>query len=63
MPMAAYMQSDAYRRAVQTQLIAIIAGNYYQLLAYDEQMRIVEATIKNREKDVDIVKNLKEGAV
>lgn len=60
---AAYMQSEAYRRAVQTQLIATISGDYYQLLAYDEQIRIVEATVKNREKDVEIVKTLKEGAV
>jgi outer membrane protein, multidrug efflux system len=61
--LAAYMQSEAYRRAVQTQLIATITGNYYQLLAYDEQIRIVEATIINRRKDVTIVRSLKENAV
>ena len=61
--LAAYLQSDAYRRAVQTQLIATIAGNYYQLLAYDEQIRIVEATIINRQQDLKIVQSLKENAV
>jgi NodT family efflux transporter outer membrane factor (OMF) lipoprotein len=60
---AAYLESDAYRRAVQTQLIASIANDYYQLLAYDEQIKIVEATIVNRRKDVDIVKTLKTSAV
>lgn len=61
--LAAFLESDAYRRAVQTQLIASIATNYYQLLAYDEQIRIVESTIENRRKDVKIVKALKQSAV
>lgn len=60
---AAYLQSDAYRHAVQTQLIANIANNYYQLLAYDEQIRIVEQTIANRRRSVDIVKELKTAAI
>ncbi|GAA0561990.1 TolC family protein [Chitinophaga japonensis] len=60
---AAFMKSEAYRRAVQTQLIASIATDYYQLLAYDKQIQIVEATIANRRKDVDIVKTLKASAV
>lgn len=59
---AAFMESEAYRRTVQTQLIANIAANYYQLLSYDKQIRIVEATVANRRKDVDIVRALKEGA-
>ncbi|WP_334124352.1 TolC family protein [Empedobacter brevis] len=60
--LAAYLGSDAYRRAVQTQLIATVATGYYQLLAYDEQIKIVESTIENRAKDVDIVKSLKNSA-
>ncbi len=32
---ASLLQSDAYKRAVQTQLIADIASNYYSLMAYD----------------------------
>lgn len=61
--LAAFLQSDAYRRAVQTQLIASIATTYYQLLAYDEQIKIVEFTIENRRKDVEIVRSLKQSAV
>lgn len=60
---AAFLQSAAYRHAVQTQLIATIATDYYQLLAYDAQVRIVEATVENRKKDVEIVKALKQGAL
>ncbi|MFP9114739.1 TolC family protein [Flavobacterium sp. RHBU_3] len=60
---AAYLESDAYRRVVQTQLIADIATNYYQLTAYDEQIKIVESTIENRGKDVEIVKELKKAAI
>lgn len=61
--LAAFLQSDAYRRAVQTQLIASIATTYYQLLAYDEQIKIIESTVENRRKDVEIVKSLKQSAV
>ncbi|MBE7169038.1 MAG: efflux transporter outer membrane subunit [Williamsia sp.] len=60
---AAYLQSDAYRREVETQLVAGIATDYYQLLAYDEQIRIVTQTVANRRKDVDVVKDLLEGGI
>lgn len=60
---ATLLQSDAARRAVQTQLIATIANNYYALLALDKQLAITEQTIKIRLKDVETVKALKEGAV
>ncbi|MFT4092058.1 MAG: TolC family protein [Niabella sp.] len=60
---AAYLESDAYRRTVQTQLIVSIATDYYQLLSYDKQIQVIEATIANRKKDVEVVKALKEGAV
>jgi len=60
---ATLLQSDAAKRAVQTQLIATIANNYYALLALDKQLAITEQTIKIREKDVETMKALKEGAV
>ncbi len=43
---AALEQSKAYHKAVQTQLIASIATNYYTLLMLDEQMRISLSTIE-----------------
>ncbi|UKT63933.1 efflux transporter outer membrane subunit [Pedobacter mucosus] len=60
---ATLLQSDAAKRAVQTQLIATIANNYYTLLALDKQLAITEQTIKIRTSDVETVKALKEGAV
>lgn len=61
--LAALLQSDAAKRAVQTQLIANIANNYYNLLALDEQLRITEQTLKNRISDVETMKALKESAI
>ncbi|TSD64062.1 TolC family protein [Inquilinus sp. KBS0705] len=61
--LANYLQSDAAKRAVQTQLIADIANNYFNLLALDRQLEITLETLKNRIKDVETMKQLKEGAV
>lgn len=41
---AALEQSDAYRQAVQTQLVATIANSYYTLLVLDEQLKITQET-------------------
>ncbi|MFC4213133.1 efflux transporter outer membrane subunit [Pedobacter lithocola] len=60
---AALLQSDAAKRAVQTQLIATIANSYYSLLALDKQLAITEQTIKIRMQDVETMKALKEGAI
>ncbi|MBC8085060.1 MAG: TolC family protein [Hymenobacter sp.] len=60
---AALLQSEAYRRAVQTQLLADIANNYYLLLAYDAQLAITRQTIQNRIKDVETTKLLKNAAI
>ena len=60
---ASLLQSDAAKRAVQTQLIANIANSYYNLLALDKQLSITEQTVKIRQSDVETMKSLKEGAV
>lgn len=57
------LQTDAAKRAVQTQLIADIANNYYTLLALDKQLEITVKTLQNRIKDVETMKTLKEAAV
>lgn len=57
------LQTDAAKRAIQTQLIADIANNYYLLLAFDKELVIINATLQNRIKDVETMKALKEGAV
>ena len=60
---ASVLQSEAYRRVVQTQLIADIADNYYSLLALDAQLEITRQTVQNRIKDVETMKLLLEGDV
>lgn len=60
--LAALLESEAYKRAVQTQLIADIANNYYALLAYDKQLAITEQTVIIRKNDIETVKALKEAA-
>ena len=60
---ASLLQTDAAKRAVQTQLISNIASSYYNLLALDKQLAITEQTISIRTRDVETMKSLKEGAV
>jgi multidrug efflux system outer membrane protein len=55
--------SDAAKRAVQTQLIADIANNYYNLLALDKQLEITRQTVQSRIKEVETMKALKDGDV
>lgn len=45
--LASLEASDAYRQAVQTQLVATIAESYYTLLMLDEQARITTETIES----------------
>lgn len=60
---ATLLQSDATKRAVQTQLIANIANAYYNLLALDQQLKITEQTVQVRTKSVATMKELKNGAI
>jgi len=61
--LASYLGTDAARKAVQTQLIADIANNYFLLLSLDKQLAITEETLKNRITSVETIKTLKESAV
>lgn len=56
---AAHEQSEAYRQAVQTQLIATIANSYYSLLMLDAQLDISERTAANWGENVRAMKALK----
>src|SRR5579871_274600 len=42
--LASLLQSEAYQKAVQTQLVSDIVTNYYSLLAFEAQLRITERT-------------------
>ena len=52
-------QNKAYRQAVQTQLIATIANNYYMLLMLDEQLEISRRTAANWAENLRVMKALK----
>ncbi|HXD76378.1 MAG TPA: efflux RND transporter permease subunit, partial [Puia sp.] len=61
--LATFLQTEAAKRVVQTQLVADIATYYYQLLSYDEQLTITQQTVKNRTDDVTTMKALKESGL
>jgi outer membrane protein, multidrug efflux system len=58
-----FLESEAYKRAVQTELIADVATGYYNLMAYDAQLEITEKTLGVRESDVETMKSLKESDI
>ncbi|NIF06195.1 TolC family protein [Chryseobacterium sp. Tr-659] len=60
---ATYLASEAYQQAVQTQLVANIAVTYYQLLAYDEQLNIIQKSLEVYAKDTETMKVLKNSNV
>jgi len=57
---AKFLESAVARQAVQTELVANVASIYYQLLALDAQIKVVTATLENRETSVEVIKALKE---
>ncbi|OJV75048.1 MAG: multidrug transporter, partial [Bacteroidia bacterium 44-10] len=56
---AGLLESDAYRQAVQTQVIANIANSYYTLLMLDKQLEITEKTATTWGEQVRAMKALK----
>lgn len=57
--LANLLQAEANARAIQTSLVAGIASSYYTLLALDQQLAITQESVKNWQKTVDIMKELK----
>jgi multidrug efflux system outer membrane protein len=58
--LASLLQSYAYQRAVQTQLVANIASDYYNLLAFDKELTITLQTVESYKNDVETNKALKQ---
>lgn len=58
---AAVMQSQAYKDAVQTNLVATIANSYYMLLMLDEQLKISRRTLTTWEENIRAMEALKRG--
>lgn len=61
--LAAYLQTEEAKKAVQTQLVSQIAQHYFNLLALDEQLKISEETLILREKSEKTIKALKDAAI
>jgi multidrug efflux system outer membrane protein len=55
-----YLKSEAYKRAVQTQLVSDVANSYFTLLALDAQLQITEKTVEYRSSDVRTIALMKE---
>ncbi|ANI90704.1 hypothetical protein A9P82_09300 [Arachidicoccus ginsenosidimutans] len=58
--LAAYLQTEEAKKAVQTQLVASIAQGYYNLLLLDEQQRITENSIRLYDSTIQMTKVLQE---
>lgn len=56
---AALLQSEAYRDAVQTQLIANMADYYYRLLSLDAQTAVTEQAVERYREQVRVMRALK----
>lgn len=57
---ASYLGTVAAHQAVKSTLVTSIATAYYQLLAFDEQKKIIEETIVIRQKNLETTKALKD---
>ncbi|WP_421919453.1 efflux transporter outer membrane subunit [Marinifilum sp.] len=57
---AAYLQSEASRRAIESSLVADMASAYYQLLALDAQVEVAKQTVTTRRESLETMISLKE---
>lgn len=57
--LAGLLQTEAAKKAIQTQIIADVANGYFSLLAMDAQLLILEKTVLIRKSDVQAMKALK----
>ncbi len=60
---ALYAQSQEYKQAVRTQLIAGIANYYYTLLMLDSQLEVSEQTVVKWRETVEAMKSLKDAGM
>jgi len=60
---AKYLQTVAAQQAIQTEIVANIASTYYQLLALDDQVKVAEKTLINRNQSIETIKALKTAGI
>jgi len=58
--LASLMASEAFKRAVTTNLIASVAMNYYNLLALDAQLSITRRTLEKRISNTETMEALRD---
>jgi NodT family efflux transporter outer membrane factor (OMF) lipoprotein len=58
--LASLMASEAFKRAVKTDLIASVAMNYYNLLALDAQLDITQRTLEKRIRNAETMEALRD---
>ncbi len=58
--LASLMASEAFKRAVTTDLIASVAMNYYNLLALDAQLDITQRTLEKRISNAETMEALRD---
>jgi len=61
--LARYTSSMEARNAIQTALVAEVAGTYFELLALDRELDIVRETINLQQEALEIIKVKKEAGV
>ncbi len=57
------LKNEAAYRAVQTRIIAMIASNYYRLLALDAQLELAKNTVQTREKSLNTIQKLQRSGI
>ncbi len=61
--LASLLASEAFKRAVMTQLITSVAMNYYTLLSLDAKLEITQKTLDKRISNVETMELLKDNDV
>ena len=54
--LASYLQTEEAKKGLQTQLIANVAGGYYNLLMLDEQLAVARKNLVLNDSTLDIIK-------
>lgn len=57
------LQSQTYKKLVQTQLVAAVANSYYTLIMLDQQLKITEECIANQKSNLDAIIAMKEAGM
>ena len=60
---AAYLRTSAAEKAVRSRIVSEVADTYYELVALDQQLLVLDTTIINRNRNVETSRALKESGI